>query len=76
MMTIGDRIKQLRRKNSLTQDDLAEKLSTTKQTIHKYENNIITNIPADKIEWAGTTQHILSPLTMTMKNGAMRSWQK
>ena len=42
MMTIGDRIKQLRRKNSLTQDDLAEKLSTTKQTIHKYENNIIT----------------------------------
>ena len=50
MMTIGDRIKQLRRKNSLTQDDLAEKLSTTKQTIHKYENNIITNIPADKIE--------------------------
>ena len=50
MMTIGDRIKQLRRKNSLTQDDQAETLSTTKQTIHTYENNIITNIPADKIE--------------------------
>lgn len=49
-MAIGDRIKILRKKQGLTQDELASKLNTTKQTVHKYENNIITNIPVEKIE--------------------------
>ena len=49
-MTIGSRIKELRESNHLTQTELAEKLGTTKQTIYKYENGIITNIPSDKIE--------------------------
>ena len=72
MMTIGDRIKQLRRKNSLTQDDLAEKLSTTKQTIHKYENNIITNIPADKIEvvYQGCDTSFTHPVTEEKKRSS------
>lgn len=49
-MSIGDRIKQLRESHSLTQEELAKKLDTSKQTIYKYENHIITNIPSDKIE--------------------------
>jgi transcriptional regulator with XRE-family HTH domain len=49
-MTIGDRIKNLREYKKITQDDLAKHINSTKQTIHKYENNIITNIPSDKIE--------------------------
>lgn len=49
-MTIGDRIKELRETNKLTQTELAEKIGTTKQNIYKYENGIITNIPSDKIE--------------------------
>jgi transcriptional regulator with XRE-family HTH domain len=49
-MTIGDRIKDLRDAKKITQDDLAKYINTTKQTIHKYENNIVTNIPSDKIE--------------------------
>jgi transcriptional regulator with XRE-family HTH domain len=49
-MAVGDRIKELRRKHNLTQDELAMRMGTTKQTIHKYENNIVTNIPSDKIE--------------------------
>ena len=48
-MTIGERIKELRRKYGMTQDELAEKIQTTKQTIFKYENNIITNIPAKRV---------------------------
>ncbi len=48
-MTIGDRIKVLREEEKLTQDELAKYIDTTKQTIHKYENNIVTNIPSDKI---------------------------
>lgn len=49
-MTIGERIKIFRENAHMTQDELAEKIGTTKQTIYKYENNIITNIPSDKIE--------------------------
>lgn len=49
-MTIGERIKSCREKANLTQDELAKRLATTKQTIYKYENNIVTNIPSDKIE--------------------------
>ena len=49
-LTRGDAIKDLRRKAGLSQEELAKKLNTTKQTIYKYENGIVTNIPSDKIE--------------------------
>lgn len=49
-MTIGDRIKELREEIKITQEELAKHIGSTKQTIHKYENNIVTNIPSDKIE--------------------------
>lgn len=49
-MTIGDRIKKVREMANLSQVDLANKLDIKKQTLYKYENNIITNIPSDKIE--------------------------
>lgn len=49
-MTIGKRIKELREKHGMSQVDLADKISVSKQTLYKYENSIITNIPSDKIE--------------------------
>lgn len=49
-MTIGEKIKHLRIKSGLTQDDIAKSTGTTKQAIYKYENGIVTNIPTDKIE--------------------------
>ena len=49
-MTIGERIKKLRRDMGVTQDELAIFAHTTKQTIHKYEVGIIKNIPASKIK--------------------------
>jgi transcriptional regulator with XRE-family HTH domain len=49
-MTIGDRIKELREEAKITQEELAKHINSTKQTIHKYENNIVSNIPSDKIE--------------------------
>lgn len=49
-MTVGDRIKKSREENKMTQVELAKFINSTKQTIYKYENNIITNIPSDKIE--------------------------
>lgn len=49
-MTIGDRIKELRNRLDMSQVDFACKINVSKQTLYKYENNIITNIPSDKIE--------------------------
>lgn len=49
-MTVGERIKKKREKMNISQVDLARKIDCTKQTLYKYENSIITNIPSDKIE--------------------------
>ena len=49
-MSKGQRIKYLREKKNLTQESLAKLLDTTKQTISKYEKDIVTNIPSDRIE--------------------------
>jgi len=49
-MTKGERIKHLREQQNMTQEELARRLNTTKQTISKYEKNIVTNIPSDRIE--------------------------
>ena len=46
---IGQRIKELRRANRMTLEELAEIIGTSKQTINRYENGIITNIPSEKI---------------------------
>lgn len=55
-MTVGERIKKMREKHNMTQTELAKRTSSTKQTIYKYENGIITNIPSDKLE---TIAHVL-----------------
>ena len=49
-MTIGDKIKYLRISQNYTQEELAQAVQTKKQTIHKYETGIISNIPASKIK--------------------------
>ena len=50
MASVEDRIKQAREKSGITQVDLAVKIGVSKQTLYKYENGVITNIPSDKIE--------------------------
>ncbi|MCI8670166.1 MAG: helix-turn-helix transcriptional regulator [Lachnospiraceae bacterium] len=49
-MTVGDRIRKRRIELGISQTELAERINSSKQTMHKYETNIITNIPTDKIE--------------------------
>lgn len=50
MSTIGMRLKHLRTIHRYTLDQVGELIGATKQTLYKYENDIITNIPVDKIE--------------------------
>ena len=49
-MTLGERIKFFRERKGLGQTELASLVNISKQSLYKYENNIITNIPSDKIE--------------------------
>ena len=49
MMTVGERIKSARDAAGMTQEELALRCGTIKQTIYKYECGIVTNIPLDKI---------------------------
>jgi len=50
MGNIGDRIRRFREQNGLSQVELAKRANVSKQTMYKYENGIVTNIPSDKIE--------------------------
>lgn len=49
-MSIGERIKLKRLENNYTLEQLANAVNTSKQTIHRYETGIISNIPASKIQ--------------------------
>lgn len=70
-MTIADKIKYLRKENNMTQEDLANKLNVSRQTISKWETN--TAIPdADNIVAISklfniTTDELLNYKIETMK---------
>lgn len=49
-MTIGDRIRIIRTDQNISQTELAQAAGISKQTLYKYENNIIVNIPSTCIE--------------------------
>ena len=49
-MELKDRIKEKRIEKGYTLEELAHKVHTTKQNIHRYESGVIANIPSDKIE--------------------------
>ncbi|CUQ12303.1 MULTISPECIES: helix-turn-helix domain-containing protein [Anaerotruncus] len=48
-MTIGKRIRTLRHMREYPQSFLADAVGIKKQTLYKYENDIITNIPIDNL---------------------------
>ena len=56
---IANNLKNLRKARGLTLDDVAVALGTSKQTIHRYENGVISNIPPEKVvmlaDFLGTT---------------------
>ena len=48
-MSIGTKIRALREANNMSLEDVAKLCGTTRQAIYKYEHEIVTNIPNDKI---------------------------
>ena len=49
-MTLGDRIRAARESKGMTLDELGKRCNTTRQTINKYEQGTVTNIPLDRVE--------------------------
>lgn len=49
-MSVGKRIKDIREAKKITQTDLAKAVHISKQTLWKYENDVIGNIPSGVIE--------------------------
>lgn len=49
-MGLKENIKKKRKEMNMTLEELALKVNTTRQTIHKYESGLIENIPSDRIE--------------------------
>ena len=49
-MTVGERIKKIRQQNAISQTELANACKISKQTLYKYENNIITTMQSYQLE--------------------------
>lgn len=61
---IGSLLKQLRINNKYTLDEVGKIIGVSKQTLYKYENNIISNIPSDKIELLAKLYNVSPALIM------------
>ena len=46
---VSNKLKELRKAKRMTLEELADEIGTSRQTIHRYENGVITNIPPDKV---------------------------
>lgn len=49
-MTVGERIKRKREELRISQTDLARRIGVSKQSLYKYETDVVTNIPFIIIE--------------------------
>ena len=76
-MTIGRRIRKTREEKGVTLEYIAQRVGVAIQTIYKYENDIVTNIPLDKLkkiaEALGTTPSYLMGWSETEKPNTEKS---
>lgn len=64
-MTLGDRIKKLRKQNKLSQEALANLIGVNVQNVYRYEKGIITDLPISRIDKLAqalntTTEYLIS----------------
>lgn len=65
---LGDRLKELRESRNLSQTEVATRIGITKQSLYKYENGLIKNIPIDKIEALANYYDVSPSLIMGWKD--------
>lgn len=66
-MTLGHRLKALRKERGLTQEELGNLLGVTKASIQKYENGVIQNIKPRTIEKLAEVFNIESSYLLGIK---------
>ncbi len=67
-MTVGERIRKKRESIGISQTEFAKKVGVSKQTLYKYETNIITNIPSNTIENIANILNISPAILMGWEN--------
>ena len=68
IMQIGDRIRKLRLSIGISQEELANELNITKQAVYRYEKNLITNIPMDKIKAMADIFYVTPAMIMSWED--------
>ena len=58
MTDVGKRIREYRRSLGLSMEDVARAIGVSRQTVHRYENGTINNIPRAKIDRMAALFHI------------------
>lgn len=58
MTDVGKRIREYRRSCGLSMEDVARAIGVSRQTVHRYENGTINNIPRAKIDRMAALFHI------------------
>jgi transcriptional regulator with XRE-family HTH domain len=69
-MSKGSQIRKRREELGINQTDLAAQCGISKQTLYKYENDIVTNIPSDKIETIASKLHVTPDYIMEWEKGS------
>jgi repressor LexA len=54
-MTVGYRAREARKRLGITLEEVAKKVGVSRQTLSRYENSIIINIPSDRVELLADT---------------------
>lgn len=79
-MTVGERLRYLRLRNNLTQEELGNQLGVKKQTIEKYEKNLIKDIPETKrkkiVQILGVSETYFLGLTEIDDEKLSNAWSK
>ena len=68
---LANNLKRLRKEKKLTLEQIAEALGTSKQTIHRYENGIITNVPPEKVKSLAVLLEVTPAELMGWENGTV-----
>lgn len=54
MNSFGQNLRKIREEQGLSMAELAKRVGTSRQTVHRYESGVITNIPTDRVELIAT----------------------
>lgn len=66
---LSNNLKKLRKDRRMTLEELAEAIGTSKQTIHRYENGVIANVPPDKVVQLAQTLGVTPAELMGWESG-------